>query len=938
MKKIKLNVLNIVNIVANLAMIILGAVLLAQLKDYVQISTKVIGLGMVVFVALLVLVVVYNVYIILYHQKPILSIIGIVISLVISGFLGYGVSYVGKINKVVDEIVVDDTPTYETYKGVFVTYKNKKFDSVDDFTNDTRFGYIDNEEFIESNVLALSELEKMNKDVEFTAYDSYLNLLLGLFEKKIDVCALPASFKEMMSQEEGLEDYLDSATVIHNYEATLEVGGANLVTKDITKEPFTVLLIGIDEMRSDALILATFNPERLTVTLTSIPRDSFVPIACYKNGGSDKITHARSISRQCTLNTVEQLMGVDIDFFVEVNFYGVVEIVDALGGLFLYSPREFIGQQAGYENDENGRGKFTVWVDKGWQTMNGQQVLAFARERHNMPNGDFDREDHQREVIEAIATKMLELRDINQILEVLNAAGDNMSTNFTVNQMTQLMNLALDCMNNTTVGKADGTNIIEVQNFRLVGYSGWNYNETLELPLWIYHLYQGSLNDAKKLIQRNLQEDYEMINLNPSFHLNEVQAYSYPKYTKENYDEKRVKDILPDYMPRMYAHSGDPAYTLVEAKKWASERNIKLIVHEVRNTDEGYKEDYSHNEVIDQSVKYGRMTEKFNELEIWVIKKNLDCSLEENRQYDECDPSKILPDFTGYTESKVKNWAKEHGSIKIIYETVSYQSGYKGGTVVNQSVAAYKLLESITDDVTVYISEYPTRTLPVATLMGYTKQEIKNWFENNWDTEPEFDTKLVSNSESDANKPLEIKVNGSTVTSNNNYQTSTKVVIVMAEIGVRFPDVEGEKKENATSQIEAALSDLSSEDKARISISSLFKEGSKMGTSSDANSKIYKQSASGLMSVEDASKVELTYYKDYVEPNFDGLQGKSKSEVEGTVTGILSNYNGISFSSESTATENESENNVVYSVSRSGNTVVIKYYKYEAPVVPEIPV
>lgn len=103
----------------------------------------------------------------------------------------------------------------------------------------------------------------------------------------------------------------------------------------MTTEPFTVLIIGVDDDRSDALMLATVNPSSMTVLLTSIPRDSYVPIACYTNQKSDKINNSRVRGRQCTMDTVKQLLDVDIDFYFESNFHGIIEIVDALGGVTL---------------------------------------------------------------------------------------------------------------------------------------------------------------------------------------------------------------------------------------------------------------------------------------------------------------------------------------------------------------------------------------------------------------------------------------------------------------------------------------------------------------------------------------------------------------------------------------------------------------------------
>ena len=125
---------------------------------------------------------------------------------------------------------------------------------------------------------------------------------------------------------------------MHNFNRTLTIRTEQGSDKDVTKEPFTVLIIGVDDDRSDALMLATVNPGSMTVLLTSIPRDSYVPIACYTNQKSDKINNSRVRGRQCTIDTVKQLLDVDVDFYFESNFHGIIEIVDALGGVIIDNP------------------------------------------------------------------------------------------------------------------------------------------------------------------------------------------------------------------------------------------------------------------------------------------------------------------------------------------------------------------------------------------------------------------------------------------------------------------------------------------------------------------------------------------------------------------------------------------------------------------------
>ncbi|WZU01470.1 LCP family protein [Erysipelothrix sp. D19-032] len=102
-------------------------------------------------------------------------------------------------------------------------------------------------------------------------------------------------------------------------------------------------MLGNNDNLSDSIILATFNPNTMKATMTSVPRDSYVPIACYPGQTFDKINHSRGISRECMIDTVENFLDVDIDFYFETDFYALEKIVDALGGLDIESPLQFAG-------------------------------------------------------------------------------------------------------------------------------------------------------------------------------------------------------------------------------------------------------------------------------------------------------------------------------------------------------------------------------------------------------------------------------------------------------------------------------------------------------------------------------------------------------------------------------------------------------------------
>ena len=132
------------------------------------------------------------------------------------------------------------------------------------------------------------------------------------------------------------------------------------------------------------------------------------------------------------------------------------------------------------------RGTYTIQIPKGYYHANGEEALAYARERHAMPGGDFDRQEHQKEVIARVLEKILKTKDINTVTNIIKTCGNNLSTNLSIQQITKLFSYLMSVENNTNLPLF---NIVDMQNARLTGYSSWYYNYSAHLPLWIYKLF-----------------------------------------------------------------------------------------------------------------------------------------------------------------------------------------------------------------------------------------------------------------------------------------------------------------------------------------------------------------------------------------------------------------------------------------------------------------
>ncbi|UTE77508.1 LytR family transcriptional regulator [Rossellomorea sp. KS-H15a] len=194
------------------------------------------------------------------------------------------------------------------------------------------------------------------------------------------------------------------------------------------KEPFSVLLLGVDERendkgRSDSMIVLTVNPDVKSVKMISIPRDTLTDIIGH--GTKDKINHSYAFGGvQMSMDTVENLLDIPIDYYVKINMEGFEDIVNAVGGVTV-------------ENDLNfSTGGYTF--NEGKVTLSGKEALAFSRMRYEDPRGDFGRQLRQREIIQAVIREGASVSSLWNFDNIFDALGDNVKTNLTFEQMVDI--------------------------------------------------------------------------------------------------------------------------------------------------------------------------------------------------------------------------------------------------------------------------------------------------------------------------------------------------------------------------------------------------------------------------------------------------------------------------------------------------------------------
>ncbi|MCH6268562.1 LCP family protein, partial [Neobacillus citreus] len=197
---------------------------------------------------------------------------------------------------------------------------------------------------------------------------------------------------------------------------------------EVKKDPFTVLMLGVDERqgdkgRSDSMIVLAVNPQKQSVKMLSIPRDTRTEIV--GKGKEDKINHAYAFGGvPMAMDTVENFLDIPIDYYIQINMEGFKDIVDAVGGVTVQNDLDFtVGQ---------------YHFAKGKITLNGDEALSYSRMRHEDPRGDFGRQERQRQIIQAVIKEGASLSTLTNFSDIFSALGKNVKTNLTFDQMAAI--------------------------------------------------------------------------------------------------------------------------------------------------------------------------------------------------------------------------------------------------------------------------------------------------------------------------------------------------------------------------------------------------------------------------------------------------------------------------------------------------------------------
>lgn len=414
-----------------------------------------------------------------------------IVSLLLSGAMLYGVVAVNSVQSALSKIVGKMTETEITEVRVM---NDNPATSMGD-TRGYTFGYIADADTKNTQSI-LDEISKSFGTIKSKGYDSMTALADALYDDEVDAILINQGYVDLLTEKDGYTDFRDQTRVLYTYTTTHEVDPI-VPNTSITKEPFVVYCSGIDarvddisaKSRSDVNILAVVNPTTKQILLVNTPRDYYLPLA--RNGELDKLTHAGLYGIDESMKVLGNLYGVQADYYVRVNFAGLVKIVDALGGVDIESDANFSCVPM---ETPDGNGDYTYQkysFTKGINHVNGSQALAFARERKAFADGDDRRGQHQMTVIKAIVNKACSSAVLTKYQELLKAASDAFITNMPYADISSLVQMQLGDM-------ADWN----ITTYAVSGEGSTEYCYALGDKAWVMIKDSSKVNTAKNMIQQ----------------------------------------------------------------------------------------------------------------------------------------------------------------------------------------------------------------------------------------------------------------------------------------------------------------------------------------------------------------------------------------------------------------------------------------------------
>lgn len=373
-------------------------------------------------------------------KKYICRIVGLVLALCIVLVDAVGIKMIGELQGAIGDVLSDEEEVVYEIVGLYVLADDHATELKDVSAYDLGLSYAHDKESIETAVGMMHT--SFNKEFDWAEYETVLDAVNALLAGESDAILMNVAYISVLEGMEGYEDIQSRIKVIHEFkmeDTSVPVLDLSTKPEDITKEPFIVYVSGNDtnyslkNQRSDVNILAVVNPVTKQVLLINTPRDYYIELTGSKvaDGQMDKLTHCGIYGMECSMATLGDLYDQDVHYYAQVSFAGFTRLIDAMGGITVYSDATFYASQSGTQ------------IYKGENHLNGAAALGFVRERYNLPDGDAARGRHQMAVIQAIVKKAASGAILTHYTDILDSMGGCFGTNLTNEEASNLVKMQI---------------------------------------------------------------------------------------------------------------------------------------------------------------------------------------------------------------------------------------------------------------------------------------------------------------------------------------------------------------------------------------------------------------------------------------------------------------------------------------------------------------
>lgn len=446
--------------------------------NVIPIKYLLIGYGLVALILA-------GIYIAIYIKKnKIINIIGLIILGLISVLFIYLTGYLNNTYNFLNGMQIGE---YDTIHLSLLVLKDSEYNKINDL-NGKKISYLSSyyQDDLYSNIKKIISFEK-NVTADFSTLPD------NLISKTTDAIVLEDSYLNLIKEEN--ENFAQEFKVIYTFTLKVKSHIEDNKGLNITEMPFILYISGIDQYgnvnsirgRSDVNQIVVVNPKSHHIVLVNTPRDYYVRLHG-TTGLKDKLTHAGIYGIEKSINTLEDLYNIDINYYLRVNFDSLIKVVDAIGGIDINSDKAF--QPKANKN---------IYINKGWNHLDGAGALAYARERKAYATGDNHRGANQQQVITAIINKISSSSIlISKYNSILKSLVGSFQTDMSMDTIQTFIKYQIDKMPSW-----------KIESIAVTGYNSKNYTYSMgkNWLLYVMEPNEQSVKEAQNKIRGILNEN-----------------------------------------------------------------------------------------------------------------------------------------------------------------------------------------------------------------------------------------------------------------------------------------------------------------------------------------------------------------------------------------------------------------------------------------------